>query len=149
MPGPTRQQRLESLLHREIATVVQRDLRDPRLGFLTITRVVMTSDLHDVTAYYTVLGDATQRRTAGRALADAVGFVQRAYAPVVRTRLLPRLKFEYDDKEGKRTEMEDLIRRARATDPDEGQGTAAVPDANAPATAPARAPETDPDTSAD
>jgi ribosome-binding factor A len=128
MAGPTRQQRLESLLHREIATVIQRDLRDPRLGFLTITRAVMTADLHEITAYYTVLGDATQRRTAARALADAVGYVQRAYAPVVRTRLLPKLRFEYDDKENRRVEMEELIRKARASDPDEG---ASVPDQGA------------------
>lgn len=140
MPGPTRQQRLESLLHREIATVIQRDLRDPRLGFLTITRAVMTADLHEVTAYYTVLGDAAQRRTAARALADAVGYVQRAYAPVVRTRLLPRLKFAYDDNEGKRFEMEDLIRRARASDPDEGATPEPGPNAPPadPGTAPAR-----------
>ena len=62
MAAPTRKQRLESLLHREIATIVQQQLRDPRIGFLTITRVEMSADLHLVTAYFTIFGDAKQRR---------------------------------------------------------------------------------------
>lgn len=118
MPAPARKNRLESLLHQEIATTVQRELRDPRLGFLTITRVEMTDDLHQVTAFFTVLGDEKQRRLAAKALADAAPFVQRRYAPVVRTRLLPTLRFAYDDREEKRTSMEDLIRKARESDPD-------------------------------
>lgn len=118
MPIHSRKQRLESLLHREIATTIQRDLRDPRIGFLTITRAELSDDLHLVTAYYTVLGTEAQKRTAARALANAVGFVQRAYAPAIHTRLLPMLSFVYDDREAKRQNMDDLIRRARASDPD-------------------------------
>lgn len=127
MPAPARKNRLESLLHREIATTVQQELRDPRLGFLTITRVEMTDDLHQVTAFFTVLGDDKQRRLAVKALAAATSFVQRAYAPAVHTRTLPRLVFAYDEREQKRTAMEDLIRKARSSDPD--QGPAPLPEA--------------------
>jgi ribosome-binding factor A len=123
MPTTNRRQRLESLLHREIATCIQRDLRDPRLGFVTITRVEMTADLHTVKAYYTVYGSEVQKRTAARALQDAVGFVQRAYATVVRTRLVPLLSFAYDENESKRQAMDELIKRARATDPDNQQAS--------------------------
>jgi ribosome-binding factor A len=117
MPAPSRKNRLESLLHQEIATTVNQELRDPRLGFLTITRVEMTDDLHDITAFFTVLGDEKQRRLAAKALDAAVPFVQRSYAKVVRTRLLPRLRFAFDDREQKRTTMEELIRKARSSDP--------------------------------
>ena len=117
MPPPSRKNRLESLLREEIATTVNQELRDPRLGFLTITRVEMTDDLHDVTAFYTVLGDDKQRRLAAKALATAAPFVQRSYAKSVRTRLLPRLRFAFDDREEKRTSMENLIRQARSSDP--------------------------------
>lgn len=117
MPAPSRKQRLESLLHREIATVVNQELRDPRLGFVTITRVELTSDLHQVKAFFTVLGDEKQRRLATRALENAVPYVQRAYAPAVRTRLLPQLAFAYDDHEEKRHGIATLISKARATDP--------------------------------
>ena len=118
--GPSRKSRLESLLHREIATCVQRELRDPRIGFITITRVEMTADLHSVKAYFTVLGTPAERRLATAALKQATGFVQRYYAPAIKTRILPTLTFAYDDAEEKRTGMDELIRQARASDSDHG-----------------------------
>src|ERR1043165_7225958 len=118
--GPSRKARLESLLHREIATCIQRELKDPRIGFITVTRVEMTADLHQVKAYYTVLGTPSERRQAAAALDQARGYVQRQYAPVVKTRLLPTLSFAYDDVENRRGSLDDLIRKARATDTDQG-----------------------------
>ena len=118
--GPNRKVRLESLLHQEIATAVQQ-LRDPRLGFVTITRVELTGDLHQCTAYWTVLGDDTQRRLTTHALDAARAHVQQAYAPAVKTRLLPQLRFVPDDAERTRHDIDALIRRARASDPDHGE----------------------------
>jgi ribosome-binding factor A len=118
--GPSRKARLESLLHREIATCIQRELKDPRIGFITVTRVEMTADLHQVKAYYTVLGTPSERRQAGHALEQARGFIQRQYAPVVKTRLLPTLSFAYDEAENKRGNLDDLIRKARQSDSDGG-----------------------------
>jgi ribosome-binding factor A len=123
-----RKAKLESLLLREIAVCVQQELRDPRLGFITITKVVMTDDLHEVKAYFTVLGDPQARNLASQALQAARPYVQRSYAKVVHTRLLPQLSFVYDDVEYKRTTMDDLIAKARATDTDQG----AVPEPSAP-----------------
>jgi ribosome-binding factor A len=117
----SRQARLESLLHREIATTIQRELKDPRLGFITVTRVVMTGDLHQAKAYYTVLGDLKARRLAEQALEHARGFIQRQYAPAIKTRLVPQLVFAYDETENKRGDLVDLIRKARATDTDRGE----------------------------
>ncbi len=121
MPTSNRKQRLESLLHREIATTIQRELKDPRIGLVTITRVEMTEDLHNVKAFYTVYGNPAQRRSATRALDDARSYVQNAYAPVLRTRLLPILTFAYDENEIKRQKMDELISRARSTDSDGGE----------------------------
>ena len=117
---PNRKVRLESLLHQEIATAVQQ-LRDPRLGFVTITRVELTGDLHQCTAYWTVLGEEKQRRLSAHALEAARAHVQQVYAPVVKTRLLPQLRFVADDAERTRGEIDDLIRRARASDSDRGE----------------------------
>lgn len=118
--GPSRKARLESLLHREVATCVQQELRDPRLGFITILRVELTADLQAATAYYTLLGPQSDRRLAQQALDQAAGFVRRRFAPVVKTRLLPSLRFAYDDADERRQGMAELIRQARATDPDAG-----------------------------
>jgi ribosome-binding factor A len=133
MTAPTRKQRLESLLYREIATTVRQGLEDPRLRVVTITRVEMTADLHNVKAYFTVLGGPSQRTQAQRALDQARGYVQRAYAPAVRTRLLPQLTFAYDDREEKRQEMDELIRRARSTDTDRGASPEPLRETPAPA----------------
>jgi ribosome-binding factor A len=116
-----RKARLESLLHREIATVVQQEVRDPRLGFITIVRVEMTEDLQQAKAYYTVLGDERQRRMASQALESARAFVQTRYAPVIKSRHVPSLRFVHDDRAEQGHRMEDLIRKARATDTDAGQ----------------------------
>jgi ribosome-binding factor A len=118
--GPSRKARLQSLLHREIAVCIQQELKDPRIGFITVTRVEMTDDLHHVKAFYTVFGTPSERRQAAAALEQARGFVQHRYAPVVKTRLLPILSFAYDDVEVQRGSMDDLIRKARSTDSDGG-----------------------------
>lgn len=119
MPAPTRQQRLASLLHREIATAV-RGLDDPRIGLVTITRVELSGDLQLVTAYWTVLGAMRERRLAEHALESARTYIRSAYAPAVRTRLIPDLRLAYDDREERRERMNDVIGRARRTDSDHG-----------------------------
>lgn len=113
-----RKDRLESLLKREVATVVQTRLRDPRIGFVTITRVSLSGDLQTATAYFTVLGSAKERKLAQQALDRSRGFVQSAYASVVRMRTLPQLRFAFDEQEERRARMDELISRARSTDPD-------------------------------
>lgn len=117
MPSPSRKSRLESLLKREIATFIHSQLRDPRLGFLTVTRVEMSGDLQQATCYYTILGSDKDRRLAVHALRSASGRIRSAYAPVIRTRLLPSLRFAYDDVEDRRQHMDNLIRQARESDP--------------------------------
>lgn len=119
MPGPTRQDRLASHLHREIATAVLQ-LDDPRLGMVTITRAEMTKDLQLVTAWWTVLGGTRERKLATHALESARAHVRAAYAKSVHTRLIPDLRFSFDDQERKRDDMMELIRRARVTDTDHG-----------------------------
>lgn len=120
MPAPSRKARLESLLHREIAACVQSELRDPRLGFITIMRVELSDDLHLAKAWWSTLGDAKARRLAQQALEAARPFVQSRYAPAVRTRTLPILSFHYDEGETRRGQLDDLIRKARASDTDAG-----------------------------
>ncbi len=120
MPTNSRKAKLESVLRQEIAICVQQELKDPRLGFVTILRVLLSDDFHEAKAYYTVLGDQKQRRLAEQALNHARGYIQRQYADVVKTRLLPQLSFVYDDAEFKRQTMSDLIRHARESDTDGG-----------------------------
>jgi ribosome-binding factor A len=119
MPS-NRKQKLESLLHREIATCVQQELRDPRLGFITIIRVELSSDFAQLKAYWSILGDDKARSLAVHALGAARGFVQSQYAKAVHTRNLPLLTWVYADEEARRHGLTDLIGKARASDSDGG-----------------------------
>ena len=132
MPTNSRKAKLESVLLQEIAICVQQVLKDPRIGFVTIVRVVLSDDFHECKAYYTVLGEEKKRKLAAQALLHARGFIQGRYADVVKTRMLPKLEFVYDDAELKRQTMHDLIRKARQTDTDGGSmPTPATPEPGA------------------
>lgn len=126
--NPRRKERLESLLRREIATCLSHEVRDPRLGFVTVTRCEFNQEEEAVTAFYTVFGDEGARRTTTKCLHEVRGFVQRSYAKVLKMRFVPSLHFAYDEGEVRRREMDDLIRRARASDPDRGVPSAAEAD---------------------
>ncbi|MDA3963679.1 MAG: 30S ribosome-binding factor RbfA [Planctomycetota bacterium] len=108
-----RNARLESLLKREIATMVTQQLRDPRIGFVTVTRCELSGDNSQVTAYYTVFGNQSKQRLAGEALESATPYIQRGYAKHVRRRRLPILRFQLDDNEEQRQELERALEAVR------------------------------------
>lgn len=96
MPRGHRPERLGEEIRDAIALIVARELKDPRIGFVTVTRVELTSDLAYARAYVGVLGDAARRKEALKALQQATGFVRRELGRRVRMRVLPELRFEYD-----------------------------------------------------
>lgn len=89
--------RVTSWIHRKVATMLLRDLKDPRVGFLTITRVKVTKDLETATLYYSVLGDEAERSKARHMLDHARSFIQREVAKGLDTRVAPQLRFEFDE----------------------------------------------------
>lgn len=96
MPPPRRIARLQQLILETAATTVQRNVADPRLGFVTITRVKLAPDLSEATVYWSGLGTDAQRRTSTRALTAATPLIQREVARVMGTRVTPRLTLRYD-----------------------------------------------------
>lgn len=89
--------RLAERIRARVAHVVLYELQDPRITFPTITRVRLAKDLSTCRVYYSVLGSEADRKKTAHALEDARGFVQRQVAAVLRTRVTPVLKFEYDE----------------------------------------------------
>ena len=72
-------------------------VHDPGIGFLTITRVEVTSDLQNARAYYTTLGDEKARAETRRALGRATPFLRRQLGSRLRLRRIPELQFFYDE----------------------------------------------------
>jgi ribosome-binding factor A len=110
-------ERISSWVQRKVATMLLRDLKDPRAGFLTVTRVKLSKDLETAIIYYSVLGSDAERTKAAHMLEHATPFVQREVAKGLHTRTAPRLRFEFDEGvEGtaKMTELLDRLAEERA-----------------------------------
>jgi len=88
--------RLAERIRERVAQIVLFELQDPRIGFLTVTRVRLARDLSICEVFYSVLGGDGDRSKAKHALSSAVGHVQREVGKILRTKTVPRLVFEYD-----------------------------------------------------
>jgi ribosome-binding factor A len=152
MASPRRVQRLQQLILETAAVTVQRELRDPRLGFVTLTHVKLAPDLTQATVFWSCLGSEAERRTSARALAAATPVVQSVVAKALATRTTPALTFRYDPSLSQahrlETIFEDLKReRGEAEPTDAEEATDAVSDAGP--VAPAEPPADDTDATDD
>ena len=93
----TRTERVAHELQRELAVIVRDEVKDPRVGFVTITRVQLTDDLQDARVWFSCLGNEQQREGSLAGLRRAEGFIRKAIAERMDLRLVPRLTFQYDD----------------------------------------------------
>lgn len=89
--------RLQEQLKARIAEILMREIRDPKVGIVTITRIELDREFTSCKAYWSVLGDGRQRAHTERALRRASGFVQREMGSTLHTRTVPHLVFIYDD----------------------------------------------------
>jgi len=92
-----RLEKLTQLVHRRASEVISYELNDPRLGFVTISRVKLSGDLKYAVIYYSVLGTEGDRSKTEHALEHAQGHVQSEIASVMHTRVTPIVRFEYDE----------------------------------------------------
>ena len=91
-----RSERLADELREQVAELLRDQVKDPRIGFITITRVELTGDLGFARVFVGVLGDETQRRRSLEGLKQAAGFLRRQLARRLRIYQVPELRFQYD-----------------------------------------------------
>ncbi len=91
-----RREKLGDLLIAEISDILLTRVKDPRLGFVTITDVEMTKDLRIAKVYFSVLGNETERANSIKALESARTFIQSEIGSRIRLRFLPELRFFLD-----------------------------------------------------
>jgi ribosome-binding factor A len=89
--------RVEQLLKKELSTILQRELKDPRIGFVTVTKVKVSADLGHAKAFISVMGDAETKERTMSGVASASGYVQRILGARIKMRSLPRIEFHLDD----------------------------------------------------
>ena len=88
--------RLAEEIREEVARILGAGLKDPRIGFVTVTRVELTADLRQTRVYVGVLGDALQRQRCLQGLRQAAGFVRRELGHRLTVRHTPEVEFVYD-----------------------------------------------------
>ena len=111
-----RQARLADRICVLIAERLEKGLRDPRLGFVTITDVRVTGDLQHASVFYTVLGDEKERASSAEALRAATGMLRSEVGRKLSARLVPTLEFIPDGIPENAGHIEELLREARERD---------------------------------
>jgi ribosome-binding factor A len=110
MSQGSRPERVADQIRAEVATIISRELHDPAVGFVTITRVQVSPDLQHARVYYTSLGDDAARKNTGRALERASGFMRRQIGQRLRLRRAPEIHFHYDESIGHQDRVEQLLK---------------------------------------
>jgi ribosome-binding factor A len=108
-----RTRRVDHLLQEEISAIVQREVHDPRVGFVTITSVETTPDLQHAMVFASVIGDEAQRKATMEALGRAMPFVRHQLG-ALRLRRVPQLHLREDDSAQRGTRVMQLLEQVEA-----------------------------------
>jgi ribosome-binding factor A len=114
----SRTQRVADQMQRELALLIQREVRDPRVGMVTVTAVEASRDLAHAKVFITLMGEAGEEDIAENlsALKDAAGFLRVQLGRVMKLRSIPQLHFHYDESVRRGVHLSSLIERAVAED---------------------------------
>jgi ribosome-binding factor A len=113
MPS-TRQRKVQELLVQEVSDIVRREVRDPRVGFVTITDAEVTPDLRHARVFFSVLGDEAAREATTTALNRAAGFVRGEFARRAQLRYVPDIQFQFDTGLERGMHISSLLEQVRA-----------------------------------
>ncbi|CAM4020749.1 30S ribosome-binding factor RbfA [Bacillus manliponensis] len=95
-----RANRVGEQMKKELGDIISRKIKDPRVGFVTVTDVRVSGDLQLATVYISVLGDEEQKENTLKGLAKAKGFIRSEIGQRIRLRKTPEISFEFDESIG-------------------------------------------------
>jgi ribosome-binding factor A len=104
-----RMRRVDQAVRQVVGDVLAKDLKDPRVGFVTVTDVKTSPDLRHARVYVSVLGSATERDESLQGLASAHGYLQRRVGSELRLKHTPELTFVLDDTAERAARLEQLL----------------------------------------
>jgi ribosome-binding factor A len=111
-----RARRLGEAIAQIVAEMLERRVKDPRLGFVTVTEARVTGDLRDATVFYTVYGSEEERAASAAALASAAGLIRSEVGRQTGVKHTPSITFEPDTVPDTARNIEELVARARVAD---------------------------------
>ena len=110
MAQGSRPDRVADQIRGELALLIAREVHDPGVGFITLTRVQVSPDLQVARVYFTALGDDKARQGSAKALDRATPFLRRQIGSRLRLRRTPELKFTYDESIAGQDRVEQLLK---------------------------------------
>ncbi|MDF3294089.1 MULTISPECIES: 30S ribosome-binding factor RbfA [Streptomyces] len=116
MTDTARARKLADRIRVVVAETLQRRIKDPRLGYVTITDTRVTGDLREATVFYTVFGDEEERAASAAALESAKGVLRSEVGRQTGVRFTPTLTFVLDAVPDTARTIDDLLAKARAAD---------------------------------
>jgi ribosome-binding factor A len=108
-----RPERVQEAIRQEVSRIVQNEMKDPRLGFLTITSVELTKDLRYARIYFSVLGEEKDKKLALKGLKSAKGFIKGLLSDRVKLRYMPDIEFKIDESIEHTRKINDILDRIR------------------------------------
>jgi ribosome-binding factor A len=99
-----------------VAEMLERRIKDPRLGFVTVTDARLTGDSREATVFYTVLGSETERADTAAALRSATGLIRSQVGKQLGLKFTPTIEFVPDAVPENARQIDDLLAQARSTD---------------------------------
>lgn len=106
----TRSNRVAEQLKKEIGDIINRKLKDPRIGFVTVTDVDVTNDLQIATVYISVLGDESEKDASLKGLQKANGFIRSEIGKRIRLRKIPEISFQFDEAQAYGNRIEEILK---------------------------------------
>jgi ribosome-binding factor A len=118
MPG-ARQEKVSDLVRDEVARLIQTEMHDTRLGFVTVTGVSLSRDLKHARVFVSMLQEGPERDQSMEALVAARGFIRKRLGRTLRLRYTPEIAFHLDTSIEYGSHIESLIEKTRAPEPEE------------------------------
>lgn len=111
--GQLRMEKVQELMKQEISKIILQDLKDPRIGFVTVTAMDVSSDLRNARIYVSLLGSDQQIADCWRGLQSSLGFMRREIGRRVRLRYTPELTLELDKSVDYSVHIQELLQSIR------------------------------------
>ena len=104
-----RSEKVADLIQKEVSQMLVKSIKDPRIGFVTITKVTVSEDCRFAKVYFSVAGTAAERENSGKGLDSAKGYVRKELGRRLRLRYTPEIVFQFDPSIEYAIYMEELI----------------------------------------
>lgn len=111
----SRRERVEEAIKKEVSLIIHDELKDPRVGFITIARVELTKDLRSAKIFYSVLGKEEEHTKTKLALDSALGFIRSLVAQRINLRIAPELMFKEDHSTEYSVRIEEVLNQIKET----------------------------------